>query len=104
MFRPNPVVLVLLVLATNSAASASAPQKRHGPSPLKVLDQWLALYQRGAIDLSGEKRQMRGRTMECVSLIGKAVGKEMFMPDALEVMQAIRVAQVPYTAIILYIY
>ena len=32
-------------------------------------------------------RMLRGKAMECISLIGVAVGKERFGPDAKEVME-----------------
>jgi len=35
---------------------------------------------------SKEHRLLRGKTMECISLIGIAVGREVFLPDAKEVM------------------
>jgi hypothetical protein len=34
-----------------------------------------------------ELRLLRGKTIECISLIGLAVGSEKFMPDASEVME-----------------
>ena len=34
-----------------------------------------------------ELRLLRGKTIECISLIGLAVGKEKFLPDAGEVME-----------------
>ncbi|XP_078381779.1 importin-5-like [Oculina patagonica] len=37
--------------------------------------------------LSSDYRMLRGKTIECISLIGLAVGKEKFLPDANEVMQ-----------------
>ncbi|CAH3175486.1 unnamed protein product [Porites lobata] len=37
--------------------------------------------------LSSDYRMLRGKTIECISLIGLAVGKEKFLPDASEVMQ-----------------
>jgi hypothetical protein len=36
---------------------------------------------------SKEARLVRGKAMECFGLIGNAVGREQFSPDALEVMQ-----------------
>ena len=38
---------------------------------------------------SKEERTLRGKAFECLSLLGMAVGKETFLPDALEAMQAI---------------
>ena len=34
-----------------------------------------------------ELRLLRGKTIECISLIGLAVGSEKFAPDAAEVME-----------------
>ncbi len=34
-----------------------------------------------------ELRLLRGKTIECISLIGLAVGAEKFLPDASEVME-----------------
>jgi hypothetical protein len=36
-----------------------------------------------------EERTLRGKAFECLSLLGIAVGKETFLPDALEAMKAI---------------
>ena len=41
-----------------------------------------------------ELRLLRGKTIECVSLIGLAVGGEKFAPDASEVMQLLLASQV----------
>lgn len=38
-------------------------------------------------------RLLRGKTMECISLIGIAVGKEVFAPDAVAVMQVLSQSQ-----------
>ena len=38
---------------------------------------------------SKEERTLRGKAFECLSLLGIAVGKETFLPDALEAMNAI---------------
>jgi HEAT repeat protein len=40
-----------------------------------------------------ETRMMRGKAMECISLIGLAVGKEKFAPDAVQVMELLMEAQ-----------
>lgn len=40
-----------------------------------------------------EYRMMRGKAMECISLIGLAVGKEKFAPDAVQVMEVLMAAQ-----------
>jgi HEAT repeat protein len=40
-----------------------------------------------------EYRMMRGKAMECISLIGLAVGKEKFAPDAMQVMEVLMAAQ-----------
>lgn len=42
---------------------------------------------------SEELRMLRGKTIECVSLIGLAVGKEKFMADANAIMQLLLVTQ-----------
>ncbi len=36
---------------------------------------------------TNELRLLRGKTIECISLIGLAVGAEKFLPDASEVME-----------------
>merc|ERR1719225_1448209 len=41
-----------------------------------------------------ELRLLRGKTIECVSLIGLAVGAEKFAPDASEVMQLLLASQI----------
>ena len=38
---------------------------------------------------SKEERTLRGKAFECLSLLGMAVGKETFLPDAIEAMNAI---------------
>ncbi|XP_064638859.1 importin-5-like [Lineus longissimus] len=43
---------------------------------------------------SEDYKLLRGKTIECISLIGLAVGKEKFMPDASEVMQLLLKTQV----------
>ena len=41
-------------------------------------------------DLAGKEfRMLRGKAMECISLIGVAVGKEKFAADAKEVMDCL---------------
>ena len=40
-----------------------------------------------------EYRMMRGKAMECISLIGLAVGKEKFAPDAVQIMEVLMAAQ-----------
>ena len=42
---------------------------------------------------SKELRMLRGKTIECISLIGLAVGKDKFMQDASEVMELLLKAQ-----------
>nr|XP_026689827.1 importin-5 [Ciona intestinalis] len=42
---------------------------------------------------SNELRMLRGKTIECISLIGLAVGSEKFMPDAEEIMQQLLATQ-----------
>jgi len=41
---------------------------------------------------SDDERTIRGKAFECVSLIGDAVGKDVFLPDAQEVMQTMATA------------
>jgi len=63
MLRPIPAAFVSLILAASPTAATTAAEQLHGPRPRKVLAQWLALYRKGAIDVSGEKRQLRGRSV-----------------------------------------
>lgn len=42
---------------------------------------------------SKELRLLRGKTIECMSLIGLAVGSDKFMPDASDIMQVLLAAQ-----------
>ncbi|XP_061745785.1 importin-5 [Nerophis ophidion] len=46
--------------------------------------------------LRKELRLLRGKTIECISLIGLAVGKEKFMPDASAVMQLLLKTQTDF--------
>jgi len=48
---------------------------------------------------SKEYRMLRGKAMECISLIGMAVGKEKFFGDAKEVMDFMVQAQCMYRSI-----
>ena len=50
--------------------------------------------------LTPELRLLRGKTIECVSLIGLAVGGEKFSPDASEVMQLLLASQVSSIALV----
>lgn len=43
-----------------------------------------------------ELRLLRGKTIECISLIGLAVGKEKFMQDASDVMQLLLKTQTDF--------
>uniref|UniRef100_W5M780 Karyopherin (importin) beta 3 n=1 Tax=Lepisosteus oculatus TaxID=7918 RepID=W5M780_LEPOC len=43
-----------------------------------------------------ELRLLRGKTIECISLIGLAVGKDKFMPDASDVMQLLLKTQTDF--------
>eukprot|EP00961_Rhodomonas_salina_P282860 3822750-Rhodomonas_salina.1 len=42
---------------------------------------------------SKEHRLLRGKTMECVSLIGIAVGRDTFIADAKEIMDQFQATQ-----------
>uniref|UniRef100_A0A672IDA8 Karyopherin (importin) beta 3 n=1 Tax=Salarias fasciatus TaxID=181472 RepID=A0A672IDA8_SALFA len=44
-----------------------------------------------------ELRLLRGKTIECISLIGLAVGKEKFMPDASDVMKLLLKTQTDFS-------
>ena len=45
---------------------------------------------------TGENQNLlRGKAMQCVGLIGDAVGVEMFYPDAVEIMEILIGAMVP---------
>ncbi|XP_061655905.1 importin-5 [Phyllopteryx taeniolatus] len=48
------------------------------------------------IAVQKELRLLRGKTIECISLIGLAVGKEKFMPDAYAVMQLLLKTQTDF--------
>ena len=45
-----------------------------------------------------EFRLMRGKTIECMSLIGLAVGKDRFLPDAQEIMTVLLKSQSEFGA------
>ena len=42
---------------------------------------------------SAEHQELRGKTMECVALIGEAVGRERFLADAKEVLEMMLTVQ-----------
>lgn len=56
MARRSLLLCVALILSP-----AAAPAQRGAPNPIKVLDQWLAAYQRDQLDLTGAKRRLRSR-------------------------------------------
>ena len=45
---------------------------------------------------SKEERTLRGKTMECISLIGIAVGRDVFIADAKEIMDQFHATQVSH--------
>ena len=47
---------------------------------------------------AAEYQELRGKTMDCVGLIGIAVGKEKFLPDAKEVLEMMLTVQATSTS------
>lgn len=82
------IVLEQTVTAIATVAdSAEKLFQKYYPHFMPLLKQILATA-------NDEKyRLLRGKTMECISLIGIAVGKEVFAPDAVAVMQVLSQSQ-----------
>ncbi|XP_077456296.1 importin-5 [Stigmatopora argus] len=76
--------LVLEQVVTSIASVADTAEEKFVPYYESFMPSLKHIVE---IAVQKELRLLRGKTIECISLIGLAVGKEKFMPDAYAVMQ-----------------
>ncbi|XP_077408613.1 importin-5 [Vanacampus margaritifer] len=85
--------LVLEQVVTSIASVADTAEEKFVP----YYDSFMpSLKHIVEIAVQKELRLLRGKTIECISLIGLAVGKEKFMPDAYAVMQLLLKTQTDF--------
>jgi len=75
--------LAAIAMVAEIAEEVFEPYYKH------VMPELKAIIARASSD---EERTIRGKAFECASLIGDAVGKDVFLPDAQEVMQTMAAA------------
>ncbi|CAF1129300.1 unnamed protein product [Rotaria sordida] len=85
--------LVLEQIVTTLAAIADTVAEGFSPYYDRFMPQLKYLFKNA---VSADYRMLRGKTMECISLIGLAVGKEKFINDCYEVMQELVKTQVDF--------
>ncbi|CAF1188329.1 unnamed protein product [Rotaria sp. Silwood1] len=85
--------LVLEQIVTTLAAIADTVAEGFSPYYERFMPQLKYLFKNA---VSPDYRMLRGKTMECISLIGLAVGKEKFINDCYEVMQELVKTQVDF--------
>ncbi|CAF3712378.1 unnamed protein product [Adineta steineri] len=85
--------LVLEQIVTTLAAIADTVAQEFSPYYDRFMPQLKYLFKNA---VSVDYRMLRGKTMECISLIGLAVGKEKFINDCYEVMQELVKTQVDF--------
>ncbi|CAF1396582.1 unnamed protein product [Didymodactylos carnosus] len=85
--------LVLEQIVTTLAAIADTVAQDFSPYYDRFMPQLKYLF-RNAV--APDYRMLRGKTMECISLIGLAVGKEKFINDCYEIMQDLVKTQVDF--------
>ena len=85
--------LVLEQIVTTLAAIADTVEKEFSPYYDRFMPQLKYLFKNA---VSPDYRMLRGKTMECISLIGLAVGKEKFVNDCYEIMQELVKTQVDF--------
>lgn len=78
--------LVLEQIVTTIAAVADTVEDKFEPYYDKFMPTLKYLFQNA---VSSELRLLRGKTIECISLIGLAVGKEKFLVDCQDVMETL---------------
>jgi len=85
--------LVLEQLVTTLAAIADTVAQDFSPYYDRFMPQLKYLFKNA---ITPDYRMLRGKTMECISLIGLAVGKEKFVNDCYEIMQELVKTQVDF--------
>ncbi|CAF0719109.1 unnamed protein product [Adineta steineri] len=85
--------LVLEQIVTTLAAIADTVGQDFSPYYDRFMPQLKYLFKNA---ITPDYRMLRGKTMECISLIGLAVGKEKFINDCYEIMQELVKTQVDF--------
>ncbi|XP_046887007.1 importin-5 [Hypomesus transpacificus] len=85
--------LVLEQVVTSIASVADTAEEKFVPYYDLFMPSLKHIVENG---VQKELRLLRGKTIECISLIGLAVGKEKFMPDASAVMQLLLKTQTDF--------
>ncbi|XP_068165372.1 importin-5 isoform X2 [Antennarius striatus] len=85
--------LVLEQVVTSIASVADTAEERFVPFYDRFMPSLKHIVENA---VQKELRLLRGKTIECISLIGLAVGKEKFMPDASAVMQLLLKTQTDF--------
>ncbi|CAF3460906.1 unnamed protein product [Rotaria sp. Silwood1] len=85
--------LVLEQIVTTLAAIADTVAQDFSPYYDRFMPQLKYLFKNA---VTPDYRMLRGKTMECISLIGLAVGKEKFVNDCFEIMQELVKSQVDF--------
>ncbi|CAF0868223.1 unnamed protein product [Rotaria sp. Silwood1] len=85
--------LVLEQIVTTLAAIADTVAQDFSPYYDRFMPQLKYLFKNA---ITPDYRMLRGKTMECISLIGLAVGKEKFVNDCFEIMQELVKSQVDF--------
>ncbi|CAF3171888.1 unnamed protein product [Rotaria socialis] len=85
--------LVLEQIVTTLAAIADTVGQEFSPYYDRFMPQLKYLFKNA---ITPDYRMLRGKTMECISLIGLAVGKEKFINDCYEIMQELVKSQVDF--------
>jgi len=85
--------LVLEQIVTTLAAIADTVAQEFSPYYDRFMPQLKYLFKNA---VTPDYRMLRGKTMECISLIGLAVGKEKFINDCYEIMQELVKTQVDF--------
>ncbi len=85
--------MVLEQIVTTLAAIADTVAQDFSPYYDRFMPQLKYLFKNA---ITPDYRMLRGKTMECISLIGLAVGKEKFINDCYEIMQELVKTQVDF--------
>uniref|UniRef100_A0A8C5BKH7 TOG domain-containing protein n=1 Tax=Gadus morhua TaxID=8049 RepID=A0A8C5BKH7_GADMO len=90
---PKSLLLVLEQVVTSIASVADTAEEKFVPYYDLFMPSLKHIVENA---VQKELRLLRGKTIECISLIGLAVGKEKFMPDASAVMQLLLKTQTDF--------
>lgn len=89
LFVIENVIVALSSVADSSAESFTKYYEKFMPCLKFIIKETTGATEKTEVDL----RVMRGKAIECVSLIGMAVGKEKFCADASDIMQMLLATQ-----------